>query len=175
MRFLRRRLLPLLFAVIPECPQRLDDGSERSSDEVIDLLYTQTVSCGLHMGVDDVAPYQLGSPSEVVSLRLRVEREKLLLGLTFVRDLLRRSRLDPARVALVGRRLLKLLEERVHDSSNVMFILLRRQMLAPKSLKNCFDHFGMRKLLEEALQDPEALAQELSTLRDVLCEPKNMQ
>ena len=175
MRCLRRRLLPLLLAVIPECPQRLDDGGERSSDEVIDLLYRQTVSCGFHMGVDNVAAYELSSPSEVVSLQLRVETEKLPLGLTLVRDLLLRSRLDPARVELVGRRLLKLLEERVHDSSNVMFILLRREMLAQQSLKNCFDHFGMRRLLEEALEDPEALAQELSTLRDALCEPKNVQ
>ena len=161
--------------MLPECPQRLDDGGERSSDEVIDLLYTQTVSSGFHMGVGDVAAYQLSSPSEVASLQLRVERDKLMQGLTIVRDVLVRSRLDPARVASVGNRLLKLLEERVHDSSNVMFILLRRQMLAQESLKNCFDHFGTRKLLEEALQDPEALARELSALRDVLCEPKNVQ
>lgn len=79
--------------------------------------------------------------------------------------------MDSTRVVSVGSRLLKLLEERVHDSSNVMFILLRRQMLEQKSMENCFDHFGMRRLLEEALRDPEALAKELSALRDDLCQP----
>ena len=56
-----------------------------------------------------------------------------------------------------------------------MFILLRRQMLEQKSMENCFDHFGMRRLLEEALRDPEALAKELSALRDDLCQPENVQ
>lgn len=63
----------------------MDDGSERSSEEVIDLLYRETVSSGFHMGIGNVAAYQLSDPSEVASLQLRVEREKLMKGLTIVR------------------------------------------------------------------------------------------
>ena len=175
---MNNRLLPILFASVTECPQILPDGTMRSSDEVIDMLYTETLSCSFQLGVEPTAAYQPNRLCEVASFQLRVARDKLNQGLQLLHDVLLCSDLHSDRIFSVLSKIMKLLEERVHNGDNVAEILLRRLVLSEESNYNCFDQIHMRCLVK-ALNDDESqhesLLQSLEALRVKLCDASHIQ
>lgn len=176
---MRDSLLPILFASIIECPQTLSDGTVRTSDEVIDLLYTQTLSCLFQLGVSPTSAYQPNRSCEVASFQLRVEREKVNQGLQLMHDVLLCSHIDGDRVFSAVSKIIKLLEERVHNGDNVAEILLRRLVLTEESNYNCFDQIHMRCMFQNLITEYEtqrnSLIQSLDSLRTKLCDASNIQ
>ena len=175
---LNTSLLPILFASITECPQILSNGTVRTSDEVIDLLYTQTLSCSFQLGVNPTSAYQPNRSCEVASFQLRVEKENLNQGLQLMHDVLLCSDLHSERVFSAISKVLKLLEERVHNGDNVAEILLRRLVLSEESNYNCFDQIHMRcwlQTLNTENDTHESLLQSLEALRVKLCDASHIQ
>lgn len=173
-----RRLLPLLFASIVESPQRLDNGTFRSSSEVIDHLYMHTLSCSFHLGVDSAATYQPNRACETASLQLRVDREKTEFALQMMHEILVCSQLASDRVFIAASKILKLLEDKVHDGDNVAMILLRRLLLTEESNYNTFDQIRMRLLFDEVVHEfstkKESILQTLEHIRNKVCDASNI-
>lgn len=178
MTMMTNRLLPLLFASLVECPQQLENGQIRSSHEVIDHLYMNTLSCLFQLGVSPIGTYQPNHGCETASLQIRVEREKALFALQMMHELLVCSQMDGERVLIAASKILKLLDEKVHDGDNVAMILLRRLLLTEESNYNTFDHIRMRLMLEELVKDyatrQESLLQTLEAMRSKLCDASNI-
>ena len=133
-----------------------------------------TLSCSFHLGVDSASTYQPNRACETASLQLRVDREKTELALQMMHEILVCSQFDSDRVLIAASKILKLLEERVHDGDNVAMILLRRLLLTDESNYNAFDQIRMRLLLEEIVDQfstkKESIVQTLEQIRGKLCE-----
>ena len=137
-----------------------------------------TLSCSFHLGVNSASSYQPNQACETASLQLRVDREKTEFALQMMHEILVCSKLDSDQVLIAASRILKLLEERVHDSDNVAIILLRRLLLTDESNYNAFDQIRMRLLLEEIVHQfsvkKETIMQTLEQIRGKLFEASNI-
>ena len=93
-------------------------------------------------------------------------------------ELLVCSQMDGERVLIAASKILKLLDEKVHDGDNVAMILLRRLLLTEESNYNTFDHIRMRLMLEELVKEyatkQESLLQTLEVMRSKLCDASNI-
>lgn len=93
-------------------------------------------------------------------------------------DVLLCSDLHSERVFSAISKVLKLLEERVHNGDNVAEILLRRLVLSEESNYNCFDQIHMRcwlQTLNTENDTHESLLQSLEALRVKLCDASHIQ
>lgn len=129
----------MLFLSLLESPQQLPDGTAFSSDQVIDLLYRETVALSMQAGVQPAPGYLPTRFGETASLRVCVRRERVARGLELLRHLLLHSVFTEERVAAVVHRLQKLLEDAVHDDGSIALLLLRRQLFRSEASFNCLD------------------------------------
>ena len=143
-----KRLLPVLLGCLTECGQHLPDGSLRSSDSVIDLLYSHTLSHSFQAGVDSSSAT---SPSslECVSLRFEVETSHLAPALQLLQEVLLYSDVSLERVKTTLARESLQLEHWVHDGDAVLALLVRRALFSKDCLLNCFDAVGADCALDE--------------------------
>lgn len=167
-----RPLLNVLLSSLFSLPVTRADGTKLTFEQVVKGLDEDTINYEAGLGA--------GSGfSELVSIDIKVEKQKYEKAITWLRDLIWGTEMAVERLKVTAAKLAQSLPEQKRDGRGISWALLRsltHDADKSSSVSNSilFQAQAVPKLVERLTKEPQKVVSELEELRAALFRPENL-